>query len=167
MADAEVSRGAAGMALAGWLATLLGLSGMYMLFAGEVSGTEALAGLVSVAAAMVFAWVAQRAEKRFFRFRLGWVALLARLPVALARDTVVVGAWLVRSIWRPVEGGLARQNFDHGDASGEAGARRALVVLGASLAPNGYVVRVPARGDFFLVHRLAPAPLAADEEWPV
>ena len=153
--------------MAGWVATLVGLSCLYVLFAGEVSGTEAVAGLVSVTASVVFAWVAQRAEKRHFRFRLGWLAVLARRPVALGWDTVLVGRCLLRSIWRPVEGRLVRQDFEHGEASGEAGARRALVVLGVSLAPNGYVVRVPARGDFLLVHRLAPAALAADREWPV
>jgi hypothetical protein len=41
-----------------------------------------------------------------------------------------------------------------------------MVTLALSVAPNGYVMNVPAGGDALLMHRLAPAAPDPDPEWP-
>ena len=62
-------------------------------------------------------------------------------------------------------GQIVELPFRHGDAR-DAG-RRAIVTLGASLAPNGFVLRMPAERDVMVMHRLVPAGQSADAEWPV
>ncbi len=143
------------------------LAALYILFAGTLSVSEGAACVVAVAGAGFYLMLARRAEVPRFGFRAAWVLVLPRLGWGLARDTMLVGHALVISIFRVVRGELVSQRFTHGGESGVAGARRALVTLGVSLAPNGYVVRVPARGNFLLVHQLVPAPTKTDEEWPV
>jgi len=143
------------------------LAALYILFAGTLSVSEGSACVVAVAGAGFYLMLARRAKVPRFAFRAVWILVLPRLGWGLARDTMLVGRALVISIFRVVRGELLSQRFTHGGESGAAGARRALVTLGVSLAPNGYVVRVPVRGNFLLVHQLVPAPMKTDEEWPV
>jgi hypothetical protein len=58
-----------------------------------------------------------------------------------------------------------RQPFDTGTAAPLDAGRRALVVLGASFAPNGIAVGV-APGAL-LLHRLDPRPPSPDRGWPL
>jgi hypothetical protein len=42
-----------------------------------------------------------------------------------------------------------------------------MVVLGTSLAPNGYVLMMPQGSETMVLHRLVLTPPRADKEWPV
>ncbi len=87
-------------------------------------------------------------------------------------DTWRVGRVLLRTLApgqahaaRTAPGMLQIQPFRRGsDDPAEAG-RRALVTLGLSLAPNGYVVDF-ATGSGLLIHRLQPVPPQPDQDWP-
>ena len=77
---------------------------------------------------------------------------------------------LLRSLWRRPEGGLGRtlrQPFRRGGDGPAAAARRALVTLGLSVAPNGYVLEIGDNQDDLSLHRLSPALPRPDPEWPL
>jgi multisubunit Na+/H+ antiporter MnhE subunit len=150
-----------------WAMPVLMLVALYALFAGSMSISEAVAGAVSVGCAVFYAWLTRRAAPQRFAFRPAWLGVLPRLGWSLVRDTAAVGVALLASIFLRSEGNLVRQTFAYGDASRESAARRALVILGVSLAPNGYVIRAPAEGEFLLVHRLVPARTSTDARWPL
>jgi hypothetical protein len=145
------------------------LAACYLLFAGQVSSQEIAAGLVATAPATGFAVLLHRARSRRMRLRAPWFRLVGRPLAALFPDVVRVGLRLLRALWRPPDGAagmVARQPFRYGDAdAGDAG-RRGMTTLALSVAPNGYVMNVPAGDDAVLMHRLAPAVPDPDPEWP-
>ena len=94
------------------------------------------------------------------RVRAPW-RLLARLSLTLVKDTILVG----HERLKPVSGRIAAQPFDPGAAEKESAGRRATVIVGASLAPNGYAVRVT--NDGLLLHQLVPVPAKPNTKWPL
>lgn len=91
--------------------------------------------------------------------------------MALYPDLVRVGLRLLAALKQRPDGAMgtiATQPFRRGDPEDAVAAgRRALVVLGASLAPNGYVLRAPQDRDVLVMHRLAAASPNPDAAWPV
>lgn len=150
-----------------YLVGVILLAGGYFLFAGTVSGEEAVVLLPAVICAGGVAVLVARVAGRRFAFRLAWLRVLARLPRVIVADTILVGRALWQAVWRGHAGVLARQPFDHGGDNAADAARRGLVVLGVSFAPNGYVVRVPRTGEFVLVHRLVDGAAKPDAAWPI
>lgn len=145
------------------------LAGLYLLFAGQLSGSEVIAGVPASLAAAVFALLVHRVQPRRFQVRAPWLRVVVRPIAALFPDAARVGTMLLRAMWRRPDGPLgviSQQPFRHGgNQPGDAG-RRALTTLGLSLAPNGYVLLVPDDRDMLPVHRLAPAVMGSDPEWP-
>lgn len=121
-----------------WLLSLA----LYLLFAGEISGSELIAG---AAAAVFAAWAAGHTTEPH-RFRLspiGAMAAIGQAFGAIPRDTVNVGAALLGALVRRSgtgRGFLARECIAESGDDSERTAQRGLAVLGRSLAPNGYAV---------------------------
>jgi hypothetical protein len=145
------------------------LAAFYLLFAGQVSSHEIAAGMVATAPATVFAVLLHRARSRWMRLTAPWLRLVGRPLATLFPDAVRVGLRLARALWRPPDGAggfVARQPFRHGDAGADDAGRRGMVTLALSVAPNGYVMNVPAGDDAVLMHRLARVAPDPDPEWP-
>ena len=144
--------------------------GFYLLFAGEVSVTEIEAGAPAAIVAAGFAMLLHRAAERSFRLKAPWPRVLGEPLAALFPDAARVGGVLLRALWRrplgPV-GSVARQPFQEGGEDPASAARRGMVTLGSSLAPNGYVLGIPEGEGALLLHRLAAVPLDPDQQWPL
>lgn len=153
---------------------------LYTFFAGQISLTEVIAGASAAALAAICTARLHNKQSRHIRLRAPWPKLLLRPLAALVTDTVRVGAILVSALWRrpngPV-GMITKQPFRHAhdkpdsgmgdkDAAVDAG-RRGLVTLAASVAPNGYVVRIPHDQDALIMHRLAAVAPSEDTAWPI
>jgi hypothetical protein len=146
------------------------LGAFYLLFAGQLSWTEAGAGAFATSVAAAATTLRRNAEAHEVSLRLGLPGLRATvLPlIALFPDAARIGVRLLSALRRRPDGEMGmivEQPFIHGDE--HDGGRRAVVVLGASLAPNGFVLRVPSRRNVLVMHRLAPVPPNPDAVWPV
>lgn len=144
---------------------------LYLLLAWSWQGAELIAGTVSAGlVAALLMLIRHRSEARFV-VRPGWFWPLAqRLPAKALADCAVV----LRGALRPTgaTGAFRAVPFDKdaGNRSGEAAARRALVVAGASIAPNSVVVAVDNQRDRLLVHQFIPThapPGDGDRLWPL
>ena len=144
---------------------------LYTVFAGDVSWTEAYAGIPAAAAIAAFVAVQHRGADRPLRLRPPLRILFGPIG-ALVTDTARVGAALLRALVSPVEGRVERLRFTPGGQTpGDAG-RRAAVTLAASLTPNGFVLDLAPSAllheePVLLLHRLTPAKTPTDTDWPV
>lgn len=148
-----------------WLAIFLLLCGAYVLFVGPFSASEALAMLPALLGGFGLAMLQSRHKTRTLTLRAPWLRLAARLAVALVTDTLAVGTQLLRVLARTGTGHVSAQPFQPGGADARAAGRRGLVILGTSLAPNGFVTGIT--DDALTLHRLAPAARAKDTAWPL
>jgi multisubunit Na+/H+ antiporter MnhE subunit len=126
------------VAMVAWV----GSAAVYLLFAGQASPHELIAGLGASVLVAAFAIIAHRAAAAPMRLRLPWLRVIGGVAKDLVVDTVRVGAALLR----PRPGTLSRVG-----APTEPG-RRAVAILAASVAPNSFVVR--AGDDGMVLHRL-------------
>ena len=149
-----------------WIAFL----GLYLLFAAPVSTQELIAGVPSAAAITGFALLYRHAEERRMDLRAPWFRVTLCALAAVPPDVLRVGRALLRSLWEPrsAQTGLAaHQPFLQGNDTAADATRRALVVLGTSLAPNGYVLMMPEGSETMVLHRLVHVAPRPDREWPV
>lgn len=147
-----------------WVACLA----LYLLFVGQAPAAELAAGAITSALAAAYHLHVYRFERRRFAVRAPWLRLGGRVLRAIAVDTPRVGTCLARAVIRATDGeGMIEQPFDTGDATPHSAARRALVVLAASIAPNAYVIDVRSRPPALLEHRLVPQAPQEDRQWPV
>ncbi len=144
--------------------------GLYLVFASPISTQELIAGVPSAAAITSFALLYRHAEERRMDLRAPWFRIALRALAAIPPDALRVGRALLRSLQGPryAQTGLAAQQpFLQGNDSAADATRRALVVLGTSLAPNGYVLMMPEGSETMVLHRLVQVPPRPDREWPV
>ena len=144
------------------------LFGLYLVFAGTVGATEIGAGLAATASVAALATAVHRQRTRSLRL-LPPLQLLLRPLLGVVVDSGRVGVVLARAVLRRPAGQagqVVRQAFRQGGENPADAGRRGLVVLAASLAPNGYVLHIPAGEDTMVMHRLAPVPPSPDREWP-
>jgi hypothetical protein len=145
------------------------LFGLYLLFAGTVGVTEAIAGVVAASLATGLMAFVHAGRDRFLRLRPPLRAL-ARPLLGVVTDSGRVAAVLVRAILRrpvgPV-GTVVRQDFRQGGENADDAGRRGIVTLSASLAPNGYTLHIPEGENVMVMHRLAAVAPSPDREWPV
>ena len=148
----------------------LSLFVLYSLFVGKLSWQEVGAAAVSSGLAVVSMRITRDAACLRYRFRLRWIAKLARIPWAVVRDTGVVLAALGRRVaGRCVEGSYVSVPFEAGEADAESAARRALVAAAKTMPPNSIVVSVEPEERLMLVHQLVPASSGRprDDRWPL
>jgi hypothetical protein len=126
--------------------TWAGLAATYLLFAGQVSSHEVIAGLGASVAAAAYATVSHRVGAPPLQLRLNWFRLVGGVARALVLDTIKVGF----SLMRAAPGSLSGQKLPQCGAG-----QRAVDILALSAAPNGIVVRA---GSYdMLLHRLVEA----------
>ena len=145
--------------------------GFYLLLAGTANRTELMAAVAVAGAAAAFAWARRRGRERAVALPIPPGRVLARTGLSLATDTARVGGVLLRALASRQAGSASWQRFHPGGRSPRDAGRRAIVTLGTSLAPNGFVLDVrpsalPEAGHGLLLHRLAPAPPCSDAGWP-
>jgi hypothetical protein len=139
---------------------------LYLLLVGQVSGQEIVAGVLVAAVAAGSALQVRRLGSRAFRFRLAWLQRAPGLLALLLADLGRVGRFLLGALAGSAHAiGMVRQPFAAGADAPEECARRGLVVLAASFAPNSFAIGIAS--DALLLHRLALRPTAADRAWPV
>jgi multisubunit Na+/H+ antiporter MnhE subunit len=125
----------------------VGLAALYLLFAGQVSRNEIIAGLGASVLAALYAAVARHVAKAKLRLRLHWPRIAASVLRSLVVDTAKVGVALLRC-----EPGLLTSREQPAQDAGQ----RAVTVLAVSVAPNSFVVRDD--GDALVLHELVRAP---------
>jgi hypothetical protein len=138
----------------------------YFLLTGQFSATEWIASVPAALAAAVFVFMVQRVSDRRLDPQAPGLGLLGRISVALVCDSGRV-AWLLwRVMFRRPQaqmGHFTQEDFSAGTDRPEDAGRRGLVILAASLAPNGFVVDlVPGA---LVLHRLVRVP-PPDAPWP-
>ncbi len=142
---------------------------LYAAFAGSVDTHEILAGIGCLVLVGGLVVVLHRGERRKLALRPP-LRVFLRVVSALLADTLRVGRVLCAAILRRPDGRAGTIDtvaFRHGDQRPDEAGRRAVVVLAASLAPNGFVLAAPRGRDELVMHRLAPSPDPAGREWPV
>lgn len=120
----------------------------YMVFAGQATQSELVAGFVASVAAAAFATFAHRRAESPMNLWLRWDRVMGMASQSLLADTIRVGIGLLR----PMPGVMSSQAMSADDRM-PAG-HRGMAVLALSLAPNGYVLRV--QGTQALMHTLVP-----------
>lgn len=141
----------------------------YVLFAGQLSLTEAAAGVPAAAASTVFVLALRRCEQRGLRLQAPWFRLARSALGSLAGDVVRVGGVLLEALVHPPAapvGRLTRQPFRQGGAAPADAGRRGLASLVISVAPNGFMVDIYGHADAMVMHRLVDVPPVPDHEWP-
>jgi len=137
------------------------LTALYIAFAGQTSAAEIIAGSLAGGIAAGFSLLLRAEAGQRFQMRAPWASLAPRLARALLHDTgLVAGAALAGH-----RGQVIRQPFAEAGDNMRVAGRRALAILFASVAPNGFVLEFGRNS--FDIHRLASAPPAADREWAV
>jgi hypothetical protein len=145
--------------LPGWTAWAIAwvlLFGLWMLLAGTLAVSEIVVGVVAAAVAATAVQVVL--GQRLVRFRpdprwflRGWI-----IPwrAVLEFGLLVMALWRAVALRRRVIGRFRSVPFPVGGRDSRSAARRALFTVGASFAPNTYVVDFEE--ERVLVHRLVP-----------
>ncbi len=145
-----------------------GLFILYEVLAGSLSWPEAAAGMLASLLATI-AVLAPGREQHLGRMPWSWWLVLARrIPRQMVVDTArVLGAAVGRSA---PSGSFRHLPFEAGGDDPVSGSRRALVIAGASIAPNSYIAQVEPEHERLLTHQLVVTeepPGRGDTRWPI
>jgi multisubunit Na+/H+ antiporter MnhE subunit len=148
-----------------WLVAWILLFALWMLLAGTLAFSEIVVG---VAAAAVAATVVESVSRqRLVRFRPDprWLLRGWWLPWRTVKEFAALSVALGRSLIgrRRVGGRFVALPFRVGGNDSRSSARRAVLTVGASFAPNTYVVDFDQGEQRVLVHQLLP-PYANESE---
>ena len=141
--------------------------GLYLLLAGEVSRNEVVVAFALTSFATAWARLIRACTERHFSGRLDLGRALVRPLAHLPRATAQTGLVLGRVVWRggsPGRAGRARFSCGAKDDAREA-SRRALAIIGSSLAPDRFVVDVDCNNRTALLHDLVRSDREPDERW--
>ena len=142
-----------------WVAWYVPLVVLWLAFVDTFARQEVIAGLVAAAIAATAAELVRSQELVRFRLDPRWLRGLPGLPWQVLRDT-----WLLTvALWRhctghPVRGVFRVVPFPSEADDNRSAARRALVTVLVSVAPNTVVVGVEGDEGELLVHQLVPQP---------
>ena len=142
-----------------WVAWYVPLVVLWLAFVDTFARQEVIAGLVAAAIAATAAELVRSQELVRFRLDPRWLRGLPGLPWQVLRDT-----WLLTvALWRhctghPVRGVFRVVPFPSEADDNRSAARRALVTVLVSVAPNTVVVGVEGDEGELLVHELVPQP---------
>jgi len=150
----------------------MGLAFFYVAVLSPHSVVEAGVGLVVAALAGVLTRHMAIRAGLLFQPPAHWVRRLASIPSAVILDTAALAYGLGRGLLphHRVPGRFWVLPFRAGTHGGTDVARRAIVCMAGSLAPNTYVVYIDLERNRLLVHQLVSHKrqfAAADPEWPV
>jgi hypothetical protein len=137
---------------------------VYILLAGEISATELAAGSSLAGLIVIFLILQRRVVRRRYSPAVPLKAFVRPIS-ALLPDAVRVGKILLASLFHPgMTGHLLQQPFTEGTTTPEDVSRRAVAVLGISLAPNAFAIC--QQKDALLLHCLHPRQATPDPKWP-
>ena len=140
------------------------LWGLYLLLAGELNQVELIFGSAVALIATVAAGIAHRHSPVHFVALKEALRPLAAIPGKAIADSIIV----LFAVCQGKAGRFREINFDPGNQSSRSATRRALVVTGASVAPNSFVVRLNFEHHTLLLHEFVASPdIPQDEEWPL
>lgn len=139
------------------------LTALYLAFVGQFPLAEVTAGLLAGALAMALSLLLRRRAEQPFRLRAPWHRLVPRLAWSVLRDANKVAVALAKAVFVGHTGMIASQPIAEAGEGAAGTGRRALAILLASVAPNGYVIEPRHRA--LALHRLAKAEPAADRHW--
>ena len=143
------------------------LAGFYLFLAGSIDAVEITAMVACAGLGTLLAIALETVAKRNY-LPLPPPKAIAKPFLALLPELFIVGRELVVSILTgPTRqrGEFSQQPFQPGDDEPRSAARRALTVIGLSLAPRTFVVRGEFT-DHLLTHNLPPKPPSSDRAWP-
>ncbi len=139
-----------------WLVWWVMMMAFWVMLDDSLATDELLAGAGAAALAALLAELVTYQAATRFRMRLKWLVPALRLPGEVARDMVIV----YRALWRCVVHGeqppsaFLELPARFGDDTPEGVTRRTLLVGGASIAPNTFVLGLDSERDVMVVHRL-------------
>jgi hypothetical protein len=142
--------------VAGWLAWFAALNALWLVFISAWVLEEEILGLLAAAVGATAAEAVREQGVAGFRPRARWLLHARVLPWRAVRESVVVlsafarhvtGRGAVRGRFRVVPVALP-------DDPDEQAAKRALLTIGESFAPNAYVVTIDNRAGLMLLHEL-------------
>ena len=143
------------------------LAGLYLFLAGTVDAVEVTAMVVCAAAGTTLAIALEVVAKRNYE-PLPPARAVTRPIVALLPELLVVGRELIAVAVTGathMRGAFVQQPFEPGVDEPRAAARRALTIIGLSLAPRTFAIRGELT-DKLLTHGLPPKPPSSDTVWP-
>ena len=145
----------------------LGGAGSYVVLAGQFSLDEMVAGAVLGALGAAWHAAVMHDGARRFAFERPALREIGAAAVTLPGAVAKVGACLAGALVRDVAGQRVEQPFHRGrvDDPRDA-ARRAVVVLTTSLAPDSYALSLPLDEDVIAFHVLTDDRPSTDPRWP-
>lgn len=144
------------------------LCGFYLFLAGSADGVELSGMAICAALGVALALGLSINAKAPIALRPPPRAILKPLA-ALMPELVAVGRRLVAVAVTGTdrhEGGFAQQPFEFGDATPREAGRRAVTLIGVSLAPRTFVVRGHREDSAVLLHGFPPKAVSPDTRWP-
>jgi multisubunit Na+/H+ antiporter MnhE subunit len=140
--------------VAGWAA----LFGVWLLLVDSLALPELLVGVVAAAVAAALAEAVREQGYIAFSPRARWLMHAPRVGLQILTDCGILGVALLQQLTgrRTARGVMHQVPIRYGDASGRAGARRAMLNFSVSITPNSYVVDLDEASSTALVHQLVP-----------
>ena len=139
-----------------WLVWWTLMMSFWIMLDDSIATDELLAGAAAAALAALLAEVISYQAATRVRMRIEWLVPALKLPGEVVTDTVVV----YHALWRRLAHGeqppsaFLELPARFGDDSAEGITRRVLLIGGASVAPNTFVLGLDADCDRMVVHRL-------------
>jgi hypothetical protein len=140
----------------GWLAWFAALNALWLVFISAFVVAEEVLGVVASAVAATAAQAVREQGLTGFRVRPRWVWHARVLPWRAVRETGVVLAALARHVTGrgPVRGRFRVVPVTLPRNAREEAAKRALLTIGESFAPNAYVLSIDDKAKLMLTHEL-------------
>ncbi len=146
--------------LAGRAATWLGwwvvLMAFWVITDDSIGLDELLAGAGAAALGAFLAELAAHQASVSFGIRLAWLRRTAGLPRQVVAETGIVfmALWRRLATGQQPRSGFVAEPASYGPDSPEGRMRRALLIAGRSLAPNGFVLGIDRERNVAIVHKL-------------
>jgi multisubunit Na+/H+ antiporter MnhE subunit len=139
-----------------WLVWWVLMMSFWVMIDDSITTDELQAGAGAAVLAALFAEIVTYQAATRFRMRIKWLVPALSLPGQVVRDMVIV----YHALWRRlVHGEQPPSAFlelpaRYGSDTPEGVTRRTLLVGGASVAPNTFVLGIDPERDVMVVHRL-------------
>lgn len=140
----------------GWLAWFAALNVLWLVFISAWVVEEEILGLVASAIAATAAEAVREQGMAGARVRARWLLHARVLPWRAVRESAFVLAVFARHVTgrAPIRGRFRVVPVDLPEDPHEQAAKRALLTIGESFAPNGYVLTIDTRSGLMLLHEL-------------
>jgi len=140
-----------------WLLWFVALNAIWLLLISAFVVAEEILGLIASAVGATAAEAVREQGVAGFRPRARWLRRAIVLPWRAVSESVLVFEALARQIVRrrPPRGRFVLVPVALPRNKSEQAAKRALLTVGESFAPNAYVLTIDTRRGLMLMHELA------------